>query len=125
MSTHDLQTAIQNFTQAIKNRGSGGAGAESYFKELINESQRIDPGETYVYDIKTIFPTEWGMYNFNAVNVIARVLDEVSGSPTQGYFLNAEGLLSIASSVDGKIRIHNHSSTLSALTRIYATVALK
>lgn len=125
MSTSALTLAIQNYTEAVKNRSSaGGAGSESYFKELVNETQRISAGGTYTYDIKQIFPTEWGMYNFNSVNVVARILDEVSGSPTQGYFLNAEGLLSIGINAEGKIRIHNHSKTLSAQTRIYATIAL-
>lgn len=105
-------------TQAISTvaglQGALDAVSNSSFGVEVN----ISANSSHNLNIATLFP---GRPGFDPRSALVEVLlkDTVSGSPTNGYFINGESSLTVGISPAGLVRVHNHRDDVSI---VYITI---
>lgn len=88
-------------------------------KPAYQSTQVITPDSSFSYDVKTLLdtPAEWDLLS-TKVEVLA--LDDTSGSPTEGYYINAEASVTLGINTGGLVRVHNYRDTpITVRIRIY------
>ena len=104
MSSNDLLSAINRFTAAVVNRTSMGYGVIA-----IQEEITINSNATMEYDLTERLQGDPSDYDFKAAAIILKVRDNDINSVTHGTYIDALSVISAGVSVDGIVKIHNHT----------------
>jgi len=103
MDINDFQTAISSYTLAVKTYIQDRLGAS-----LINETVTIPANASKDYSMVALLGTDHASYNKASASIEVKVLDGDVGSPTQGFYINAEGVITVGVNAAGVVRVHNY-----------------
>lgn len=86
---------------------------------VVNETLSLVPNTPQNYSIATLLGTEASKYLMSTVQVDVFVLDSETGSPTNGFYVDASALVSVGIKTNGSVVLVNYDTTaLSVLVRI-------
>jgi hypothetical protein len=115
MSQSRLLTAVANYFSAIKAR----------VKPVISEKITLPSGATKTYNLATL-GVDLAKFDPLSARIVATVLDTDTTSPTNGYFINSEMLITVGLKDDGSVIVQNyHSAPLTVFVRCDAPTKLK
>ncbi len=105
MSLTQLATTIQNYTTAIKKYVD-----DRIHTALVSETVSILAGATNTYDLTALLGTNHAQYDKVSSNIIVRVLDTDTASPTYNLYINSEAVVTVGVDTAGQVVVNNHSN---------------
>lgn len=75
----------------------------------FNDNVQLAANAQLNIDLKTLV-SDHAEYHLHSANIVLRLLDNESGSATNGWFINAEAIATAAISTAGLVRIVNNSA---------------
>lgn len=105
--------------EAIAVLGGGGAGAGGL--TVYTATTNLAAGATVDVALITLIEQmghDVGDFDLAGTVVLARVLDNQAGSPTQGYYVNGEALLTVGVNATRAIVHNHHTATVPVYVRV-------
>lgn len=106
MNTQRLVEAIQAYTATVKNYLQTRLGVS-----LVNETLTLPAEDSQEYDLTTLLGEDHDTYDKLSAAVTVLVMDDTDGSPTQGFYINSEAVVTVARSPAGVVRLYNYQTT--------------
>lgn len=93
----------------------------NHHSTLINLNVEIEAGELWSYDIAAGLGEDAIKYELSRLYIDVSVFDTDENSPTNGFYIDAGALATIAFKVDGTVGVvNNHDDTLYFQVRVDA-----
>lgn len=103
-NTDDLRDALQAYITATKNY------IDRYVGKLVVAEYLTLDGETeQTYDLSSLV-SDPDKYNLPASRIEVRVLDDETGSPTEGDYINSEAVITTGIRNETTAVLYNHQS---------------
>lgn len=97
-----LMTQLTTLTEVLPELFKRGA------RKVVEEDYITVPANGVVdYDLVALLGDEVGKYNTKQAAITVLVTDTESGSPTEGYYINAEAVVTFGIKEETKVRIAN------------------
>lgn len=86
---------------------------------IVNEQVTMNTATGRTYKLNTLLGTAASQYDLTTVDIQAFVLDNESGSATNGYFIEGSPVIAAGFKTDGTCYLYNnHSASLTVRVRI-------
>lgn len=115
-----MSTSKTRFMTAIANWVGGiTKAAKNASKPIVNVEVGFAAGQVRNYDIADLVGADAADYDLGSCDIQVLVLDTDSASGTNGYFINAEGIIRVGIKNTGEVSIQNfHTAAITARVRI-------